>query len=391
MKWLLYYVLGYSEVSVSYEHLKEILNFFNREEIPLLAIKTKEELASIRIYSKHEEKLITHFAHSCVELCLLRRVGIPQLIKKYRHRIGLISGLILLFAAMYISPMFIWQINITGLESLNYVDVIKLLNDAGVRVGAFSPTLDRSKIYSKILLESDEISWISVNMQGSSANVEIVERDAGYASKIRADGANIVAAKDGQILDANIIKGRRIAQNGEVVNKGALLVSGVYDSVKMGTRFVYADAEVLAKVTDEFNTEIPLQNTEKIYNEEIILEVYIKLFGKSINILKNYSKSTLNYDTIIREDVFPIAGLDKLPIVIKTVCALPYEDVPIVLSVEEALERAKRETHLMITAADYSELISTEESYALENDVLHYVCRVEAVQNIASVNEFNID
>ena len=45
-------------------------------------------------------------------------------------------------------------------------------------------------------------------------------------------------------------------QSGDQVKKGDLLVSGVYDSIRMGTRYVYSDAKVLASIFKEFSVEI---------------------------------------------------------------------------------------------------------------------------------------
>ncbi len=392
MKLLLYLTLGYSEIRISKEAIKDLLNLSNYKQFVLLGIHTQDGMAIVRVYMRDEKTVLFHLQSRGIHAEVLRRRGIPALWKRYRHRVGLLFGLLLFFASLYVAPLFVWEINISGLDRLSREYVTEILRQEGVHIGAFSPTIDRRAVYANILRTAEDISWLSVNIQGSSANVEIVERAFAPVTKPFADGANIVAKKSGVITDAKVINGRLIAQKGSVVQKGELLVSGVYDTTKMGTRYVYADAAVYAVVTDEYRIEIPLRNTQRDYQEEIVQEMSIKLFGKSINIFKNYSILEENYDTIQREDSLPIPRLDKLPLSLETVCALPYENVSVLLTADEALEQAKRELmHRIQTEAEYVETLAFEEFYTVENAVLVYHCSVEAIENIAVVSEFSLD
>ncbi len=392
MKLFLYLTLGYTDVRIPFASLKELLNLANRAGVPILRLHTDTDTATARIYMRNEKVLVDRLSEHGIKAEILRRRGLPAIWKRYRHRTGILAGLLLLFLTLNIAPMFIWEINITGLDTLSREYVLRLLENEGVYVGAFAPSIDRRSVYMNILRSTDDISWLSVNVRGSSANVEIVERDCTQATRSTADAANIVATKDGVITDAAVKCGRLAVQKGEVVQKGTLLVSGIYDTAKMGTRYVYADAAVYAVVCDEYRIEIPLENTKREYHDEITLEMSLKMFGKSINIFKKHPTFAENYDTIQREDTLPLWGPEKLPFSIETICALPYEDVSVLLTEEEALARAKRELWRRLSEeANYSETLALEESYTVENAVLIYHCSVEAIENIAAVSEFSLD
>lgn len=392
MKLFLYLTLGYSDIRIPTEAVKELLNVSNRLGVPLLGLRTDNGVAVVRVYLRHEKTLLLHLQRICIEAEVLRRRGLPAVWQRYRHRTGMLVGSVMFFLVLYIAPLFIWEINISGLETLNREYVIQLLEQEGVYVGVFSPSIDRRAVYANILQSAKDISWLSVNIQGSSANVEIIEREYASTSTNMADAANMVAAKDGVIIDAEVKNGKLVVQKGDVVQKGALLVSGIYDTKKMGTRYVYADAAVYATVCDEYSIEIPLQNTKRVYNRETVQKMSLKMFGKSINIFKKNPIFDENYDTIQREDNLPLLGFDKLPFSIETVCSLPYEDIPVLLSEKEALERAKQKLFEQLsTEADYVETLALEESYTVENTVLIYRCSVEAIENIAAVSEFSLD
>lgn len=389
MKVLLNLLLGCSDIGIPVQNVKDILNYCNKNRIILLKLRAQEDRAVFRIYMRDESVVMRYLEEVCIAGQLLKRKGIPMLWRTYRHRVGLLSGIVLFFAALFVAPMFLWEINIAGLDRLNGEYVTELLRKEGVYVGAFSPAIDRQTVCTNILRSGADISWLSVNIRGSSANVEILEREFVSTAKHMADGANIVAKKSGVVTDVQVQSGRAVVKKGETVQVGALLVSGVYDTKKMGTRYVYSEGSVYAAVCDEFCIEVPLSNTGRVYGEEKVKELSIKMFGKSINIFKNYSILSEKYDTIQREDSLPFYRLGELPISIETVCALPFEDVPVRLSEEEALRRARRELQRqMRDGREYLETLSLEEKYTVENDILIYRCFVEAIENIAAVSEF---
>ena len=66
--------------------------------------------------------------------------------------------------------------------------------------GCFWPGLETDLLRSRLLLELPELSWITVNVRGSRALVQVQERQE--KPELAADGApaDLVAARDGLIL-----------------------------------------------------------------------------------------------------------------------------------------------------------------------------------------------
>ena len=187
------------------------------------------------------------------------------------------------------------------------------------------------------------------------------------------------------------MRGALAVQNGEIVKPGALLVSGVIDSQTVGTRYLYAEGCVYAAVYDDYTVEIPLTRAVRRYDGEKTLEMSLSVFGKSINIFKNYSIPDDNYDTIYRESSLPYPGLCRLPLALLTTVALPYTETLQPLSETAALERARAELLRQIAEKKtYAGILSREEAYAVSDGVLVYRCSVGAIENIAAVAEFDI-
>lgn len=391
MKFLLYLLLGYSVLETDTADFRALLNFCNRSGIRLRRIREGETAVLVWVLAADERKLQDFFARRSVKCRVCARHGLPILWRRYRHRVGLLLGLLVFTAAVYTAPLFVWEVNVDGLDRLSREYVCELLAEEGVRVGAFSPGIDRSRVYINVLRRAPDISWLSVNLRGSTANVEIIERDAPPASRARADGANLIAARGGQIIGADVVRGALAVQNGEIVKPGALLVSGVIDSQTVGTRYLYAEGCVYAAVYDDYTVEIPLTRAVRRYDGEKTLEMSLSVFGKSINIFKNYSIPDDNYDTIYRESSLPYPGLCRLPLALLTTVALPYTETPQPLSETAALERARAELLRQIAEKKtYAGILSREEAYAVSDGVLVYRCSVGAIENIAAVAEFDI-
>lgn len=391
MKFLLYLLLGYAVLETDAGDFRALLNFCNQSGIRLRRIREGETTVRIWVLLADEAKMHAFFARCGVACRVCARHGVPVLWRRYRHRVGLLLGLCVFFAAIYIAPLFVWEVNIEGIDRLGRSYVCELLAEEGVRVGAFSPAIDRDRVYLHVLRRAPDISWLSVNLRGSTANVEIVERDTPPAARAQADGANLVAARGGQIVAADIVRGALAVKAGDTVGKGALLVSGVIDSPTTGTRCLYAEGAVLAAVYDDYTVEIPLVRAVRSYDGEETLEVSLSVFGKSINIFKNYSISDENYDTIYRENNLPYPGLCRLPLSLLTTVALKYSETPVTLTEAEALTLARAELQRQIAEKQtYAEILSREESYAAMDGVLTYRCSVEAIENIAAVAEFNV-
>lgn len=391
MKRFLYFLLGYTILVLPKEHIKDVLNISNLADIRIITFLNCNETLKIKIYSKDESVWVEELSSKGIKFEIVYRKGIKAFFKKYQHRIGALIGIFIFFIIIFISPMFIWEINVIGNEKLSYSDICDILKKEGIYIGAFSPSINRKSVYMNVLQSSNEISWLSVNFIGSSAQVEIVERDLSEVAEITATGANIIAKKEGQIFDTEIVSGKPVVKKGDFVNKGDLLVSGIYEAGKFGTRYVYSEAVIHAVVCDEYVIKVPLNYQKCVFSEERVIERRLKLFDKSVNIFKNYSILHDKYDIINRKVNLPLPVLSDLPISIEEVSVFPYSYEPILLTEAEALDKARQDLFVsMDVDANYIEILSLEENYIVENSVLVYSCYIEATENIAATNEFNI-
>jgi similar to stage IV sporulation protein len=146
--------------------------------------------------------------------------------------------------------------------------------------------IDCRELENRLLRASPDISWVSVNLRGTVANVQVRERQVGQ-SALSPEDVNLVAACDGIISSVRLLTGEVVVKPGQEVRRGELLISGVRDSKAHGYSVVGARGEVMAQTEHTEIVRIPLQEEQKVYTGEEKCEKSIIFFKKSIKFSKN--------------------------------------------------------------------------------------------------------
>jgi similar to stage IV sporulation protein len=287
--------------------------------------------------------------------------GIPELLRRYRLRTGVFIGIFIFIASVTLSSFFIWDINVTGNVNITTEEIRERLSAYGVREGAFIPSLDMNDVASRVLLEAGNISFLKINMRGTVASVEVRERRESGSEAAADSPSNLVAKYSGQIERLEVLGGSSQVAYLQPVKKGELLVSGIIDSTALGYRLVRSRGKVFARVTLAYESEIPLETTEKTYTGKEICKKNIIFFGNSLNISKNTSVSYDKYDTIINKEKIYLFGKIELPIFVVTQTFREYREEKRTLSESEALACALSEIDKKSREElSYAEILSRE-------------------------------
>jgi hypothetical protein len=169
------------------------------------------------------------------------------------------------------------------------------------------------------------------------------------------------------------------------------LISGVIDSQSEGVRYVHADGVVNAYVNKHISVKIPMMDKIKTSSGVLYTDNYIKIFSKSINILKKGRNLDGQYDKI--EESKPVVLFDKikLPITLYEVKYFEYKYEDITYSEKEAKERAliKLREELDL-ALENAELISKKINYYCDYEFYSIECDLYCIEDIAEVVEFQV-
>ena len=324
-----------------------------------------------------------------------QRHGLPYLVYRYRKRIGIPVGLVIFAVLVKLSTLYVWDITVSGNERLSDEEIISSLGDLGFGIGTKIPSVDFYSICHRLVLENDGISWVSVNMIGTTARVEVIELRA--KEDINDDGngtpTNLVAACDGKIVRVETASGRTEVRAGESVKKGQLLVNGVLEIGKEGERGylpVRSRARVYAETEVRLEAVIPFETVEKTFIGRKNLSKSINFFGKTIKLKENSGILPDGCDIIedkrrlVLFEGGRLTGGIALPVSIVTGYCEEYRTEKVILTEDEALMRAEREmTDMFSSVLSGAEILSVSSEHFAADGEMHLVRTVVCVMNIA--------
>ena len=312
--------------------------------------------------------------------------GFPALFRKYKKRWGIPLGAAIFAVLTVVSCRVVWEVEVTGNEKLEDKEIIRMLADYGFGVGTHFRGMDFDVLQNEFLLTTDEIAWISVNMVGTVAHVQVRENLGGKHPDNTSNGiANVIATEDGQIVEVQIRAGKAAVVINDVVRAGDLLISGVIAVGEDGLRYEHADGQVFARVSRKITVEIPKNQEKKVYTGEENVRKTLIFFGKEIKLFGKSSIDNPTYDTILSEKNFSLPGGICLPILIREERDCVYTTESRTLSEPEAYIEAMKQyrTEMDILLSD-SEILSIETEHYTDEQVYRITSYIVCITDIAS-------
>lgn len=377
-------ICGSVSVKVPREYAEQALNFLVFNKIRFFSQSVGDDGAlTFTLFFPH----LKSFAAFCkkngcaFELSEVR--GLPRLYQKYGKRWGVYAGIVLFALIVWQSTKYVWCIDVTGNKSVPSSEIISNLEQLGFTYGSAFGRTDFDVLHNKYLATFNDLCWISVNMEGTHAHVEVREL-VDYADEEEKSIKNVVAAESGRVVLIEAFEGKPMVRVGDKVAPGDILLSGIISVRDETVRYECSGGVVLAEVSRDFTVSVPKFEEKKEYTGEKEVRNELIFFKNHIKLLGNYGISYASYDTI--EETKQICLFDDilLPVFIKRESAVEY-----VLQ-REALDGAAFEakekkmlSDALSEALAGGELleINTEREELDDSVVLH--CNIKCLADIA--------
>lgn len=195
---------------------------------------------------------------------ILSKRGLPFVTHKYRKRKTFIAGCALFILMIYTLSAFIWSIDIIGNKTIPTEKLIEKLRSAGLKTGICRYYVDKEQICNKMMVQVKELAWISIDLSGTRAVVEVSERKMPPKFVEKNIPCNIFAQKDGIIKSIFVKAGTPLVKEGETFKKGDMLVSGIVTDISNISRFVHAQADIKARTWYEQIENVSLTNYKDV-------------------------------------------------------------------------------------------------------------------------------
>lgn len=336
---LLQFLLGEAELSFPIQHKKEVLSLLCDEDVPFRLLEGEGSF-SFLIPLYRRKKLMQLFSDNNIP-CEKKGIrGLPEIIYNYRKRVGIPIGALIIVLMVWMSGRVIWCVNVEGNSTVPDSEIIELLEKLGCGVGDTYEDIDFDVLHNRFLMESENISWISVNMNGTHANVEVREIKNGYTAKEDEGFYNLVATEDGTVERIAATEGKPVVEIGDTVRKGELLVSGAITYKEIFNRYESAEGSVYARVKRSFSVYVPYEGEKKVYTGEKTVKKSLRFFKFDINLFVNSSNPYEFCDTITMYKQVYIFDTVALPLYVKNIEYREYVTVKESISEDTAKERA---------------------------------------------------
>lgn len=376
------FLLGYKRIRIPSGELEAILNLCRKTGTRYWAISVREEYAELCIPFFSCRKLLEKAKLAGLSPEKIKEGGLPAIISKHKTRLGIPTGIALATLIIILSGLVIWDVRVEGAQVISEEEVEAILEQCGLRVGIAKSKLDVDVIENRALILSDSISWISINVRGTVANVEIREID--FPPDPDEEDEDLVSNGEGTILRTEDVRGNLAVSPGDTVTIGQLLIGSVYGNGADPFKQSSPQGKVFAECEDSFSTTIPRVYQKKVYSDKIKCEKYLVFFKKEIKFFGNCGNSPATCDKIEVVEYLRSPSGNDLPIGIKTVSYREYSYTEETRSDKEmtdlALYRIRAEISETIPDA---EILKIQTDFLLSDNSFTLTRRVRCIRNIA--------
>lgn len=384
---LWYYLHGYVIISVTGFSVERFVNLAAYKGIYLWDIKPqgagvtmKVSIDGFRMLKECARKTGCHFK-------IIGKQGLPFRMHHYQKRKMLVVGAFFFVIGLYILSSFVWVVKIEGNDRIPQQQLLEACDSMGLRPGVWKRKVDTTVISEKLIEDFGDISWVSVKIQGTNAQIQIVETIPKTEIVDRRTPTDIIAAKDGVIVSMAVSAGTPLVQADDVVEKGDMLVGGEViikaGEEELGKEYVHAEAVVKAKLWYSIEEEIDLKYTQKEYTGEFKDDISVILKDTIIDFIK----PNVKYEEYDLEKIYekPFAiGDYKFSLALRKDRYKEYVTVEKTRTADEAkieLE-AKVQSKAKELLKDDSELVDIKTEYTQSGETLKVNAVVTVIERI---------
>ena len=201
-----------------------------------------------------------------VLLRVKKRRGLYFLLSRYKTRSGLYAGFLAFMMIISLGKTRVRDIDVTG--DAPREQVMRILDECGIKEGAALSELNFSKAEQRLMLEIENCAWVDVSREGFRVTAQ-VKRGAEAPDIEGKNPRNITASRPARIISMTVRKGAAAVSVGSGVNTGDLLVSGTVFDGRNKIMFVHSDAEIIGEFTETQEFFVPYTEKINLPNGEI--------------------------------------------------------------------------------------------------------------------------
>lgn len=378
---VLHFLEGYIKFEGKSQSPNIFINCISKNRLNIWGLYCDKDFVSGYIVKSQFNDLIKIAEKSNTKIENSYNYGLPFLLNFFKNRKGLVVGFILFFATIMFLSNFLWSVDISVDGDLDQKSIEKTLTDLGVKNGAYLKNIDTEMAEKELMLRENNVSWVAINLTGCVAQVQLSEKIEPPKNETDQTPCNLIATDDGQIIKSEVVAGQKEFQIFQAVVKGNLLVNGIIQKENSPAIYKHSKGKVYALVRKNTQIEIPLKTEEEVLTDEKINIRKINVFNLNMP-LTLAPKPVGNYQQSINKYSLSLFNIN-LPVSITANTFTKKENVPKILSTEQAKEIAKAKLDEQINSMPDTKMISKEENFEENQDKITLNANLLLEKNIA--------
>lgn len=319
------------------------------------------------------------------------RAGVPFFLARFKKRYAFWVGLALSMAAVCVLSSFILTIEVKGNVTVPTAQILTELRRQGLSIGTYGPGLDERTVGNKTLMQLPQLSWLSINLYGTRA--EVLVREATKAPEVvdADEHGDVVARASGIITKVEALTGEAVVQVGDTVLEGETLISGTIhlegpaysETPEIGQIHTRASGRVYARTWRTFAAQLPLEAPVKRYTGDKTSLWSLTVLGRRFDFFGKGGISFDRYDKISRTWTLTLPGGKEMPLAVQreTCRAYELEKLAVEPDAAEAMLR-QRLMEALEEAVGEGEIVSTEFAVDTADGMLTVTLQAECREEI---------
>ena len=319
------------------------------------------------------------------------RSGMPYFLARFKKRYAFWVGMGLSMAAVCVLSSFVLTIEVKGNTTVPTAQILTELRRQGLGIGTFGPGLDERTVGNKVLLQLPQLSWLSINLYGTRA--EVLVREAVEAPELvdAQEYGDVVARASGIVTRVEALTGEAVVEVGDTVLEGETLISGTVhlegpaysDKPEIGQIQVRASGRVYARTWRTMAAQLPLEAQVKRYTGEETNLWSVTALGRRTDFFGKGGISFDRYDKISRTWTLTLPGGEEMPLAVQRETCRAYELETLAVEPDAAEAMLKeRLLEALEEAVGEGEIVSTEFTVETEDGMLKVTLQAECREEI---------
>lgn len=321
------------------------------------------------------------------------RSGMPYFLARFKKRYAFWVGMGLSMAAVCVLSSFVLTIEVKGNTTVPTAQILTELRRQGLGIGTFGPGLDERTVGNKVLLQLPQLSWLSINLYGTRA--EVLVREAVEAPELvdAQEYGSVVARASGIVTRVEALTGEAVVKVGDTVLEGETLISGTVhlegpaysDKPEIGQIQVRASGRVYARTWRTMAAQLPLEAQVKRYTGEEANRWSVTALGRRTDFFGKGGISFDRYDKISHTWTLTLPGGEEMPLAVQRETCRAYELETLAVEPDAAEAMLKeRLLEALEEAVGEGEIVSTEFAVETENGMLTVTLQAECREEIGT-------